>query len=504
MQANFDVLVIGGGGAGYAAAREAADLGKRVAMAEGAKLGGTCLNVGCVPTKALLRSAQVAETVRRAGEFGVQVEGWRPNYSKMVERAHGLIASFTEDNPRESLKQKGITLLEGAVRFTAPHEVVCDGRPYSARAVVIATGSTSVIPPVDGLEDVPYLTSDDALQLKRLPESIIIVGGGIVSCEFASLWAALGAQVTIVSRRLLSNEDADVGDALQQAFEARGIKLARGRAVEVARSGNGVVVQVEGKDKARHRVTAESVLIATGRRPRYDGLDLEAAGLVPGEQGIEVDAGMRTSVPHIWAAGDVVGRHMYTHAGDLAGTVAGWNAAGGSPGRTTDWRIVPRPVYAIPEVAGIGLTERQAQERGIKVEVGTVCYADITRTALSGEEEGFAKVVADRHSGEILGAAIVGAHACELISEVAVAMTGHLTARQLADTLHPYPTLSETVRWAADQAAKCVREQRKEPTSHRGTLDHPQPLGAWPAEGSRDRAAQHAHAMMLAGEVCRR
>ena len=399
MQSDFDVLVIGGGGAGYAAAREAANLGKRVAMVERAKLGGTCLNVGCVPTKALLRSAQVAETVRRAGEFGVQVADWRPDYPQMVARAQALIDSLSDEDPHESLKRQGITLLEGSVRFASPHEIACGSQRVTAQAFVIATGSTSVIPPIDGLEDVPYLTSDEALQLKRLPESVIIVGGGIVSCEFASLWAALGTQVTIVSRRLLSNEDEDVGDALQQAFEARGIQLVQGRAVGVERAGTGLSVQVEDQQKQRQRVTAESVLIATGRRPRYDGLNLEAAGITPGKDGIDVDETMRTRVPHIWAAGDVVGRHMYTHAGDLAGTVAGWNAAGGAPRRTADWRVVPRPVYAIPEVAGIGLTEQQARERGLDVEVGTVCYADITRTALSGEDEGFAKIIAERATG---------------------------------------------------------------------------------------------------------
>ena len=308
---------------GYAAAREAANLGKCVAMVERAKLGGTCLNVGCVPTKALLRSAQVAETVRRAGEFGVQVADWRPDYPQMVARAQALVASLSDEDPHASLQRQGIALLEGAVRFVSPHEIACDGQRVTAQAFVIATGSTSVIPPIDGLEDVPYLTSDEALQLQRLPESVIIVGGGIVSCEFASLWAALGAQVTVVSRRLLSNEDEDVGDAVRQAFEARGIQLARGRAVGVERAGTGVgvSVQVEDQEKQRHHVTAESVLIATGRRPRYDGLNLEAAGITPGEDGIDVDETMRTRVPHIWAAGDVVGRHMYTHAGDLAGTV---------------------------------------------------------------------------------------------------------------------------------------------------------------------------------------
>jgi pyruvate/2-oxoglutarate dehydrogenase complex dihydrolipoamide dehydrogenase (E3) component len=493
LQADFDVLVIGGGGTGYAAAYAAAKLGKHVAMVERAKLGGTCLNVGCVPTKALLRSAQVAETVRRAGDFGVQVEGWRPDYPQMVARARSLIADFAEDDPHESLARKGIALLEGSVSFVSPHETICGGHRSTAQAFVIATGSTSVVPPIPGLQDVPYLTSDAALWLDHLPPSVVIVGGGIVSCEFASLWAALGTEVTIVSRRLLSNEDSDVGDALLTAFEARGIRVVRGRAVRFERARNGIAVSVEGdgEDARRHRVTADSVLIATGRRPRYDDLHLEQAGVTAGDHGIEVDETMRTSTPHIWAAGDVVGCNMYTHAGDLGGTIAGWNAAGGAPERTADWRVVPRPIYAIPEVAAVGMTERDARDRGLDVEVGTVCYADVTRTALSGEAEGFVKIIAERSTGQILGAAIVGAQACELISEVAVAMAGHLTVRQVGDTLHPYPTLSEIVRWAADQAGQAIRKERRPDAGQHASVEHTHPLGTWPTEGSRERSAQH-------------
>lgn len=496
MQADFDVLVIGGGGAGYAAAHAAAKLGKHVAMVERAKPGGTCLNVGCVPTKALLRSAQVAETVRRAGDFGIQVEHWRANYPQMVARARSLIADLSEDDPRESLARKGITLLEGSVSFVSPHEIACGGQRHTAQAFVIATGSTSVVPPIPGLRDVPYLTSDEALWLDHLPESVIIVGGGIVSCEFASLWAALGTEVTIVSRRLLSNEDPDVGDTLLTAFEARGIRIVRGRAVRFERARNGITVDVEGdgdsEGAGRHRVTAESVLIATGRRPRYDDVQLKLAGVTAGDHGIDVDETMRTSAPHVWAAGDVVGRNMYTHAGDLGGTIAGWNAAGGTPERTADWRVVPRPVYAIPEVAAVGTTEQDAQDRGLDVEVGTVCYADVTRTALSGESEGFVKIIAERSTGQILGASIVGAQACELISEVAVAMAGRLTVRQVGDTLHPYPTLSEIVRWAADQAGQAIREDRGPGVGQRASVEHTHPLGTWPTEGSRERSAQHA------------
>ena len=492
MPKSFDVLVIGGGGAGYAAASTAARRGKRVAMAERWKLGGTCLNVGCVPTKALLRSAHVAETIRRAAEFGIDVDGWKPDYPRIIARARSIIDAFSGEGPEASLASQGITLLTGSVKFVSPHEVDCDGERYAAERFVIASGSTSQIPSLPGLDDVPYLTSDQALWLETLPRSAVIIGGGIISCEFASLWAALGAEVTIVSRRLLSGEDPEVGEALRTAFEARGIRFVGGRAVGLERINGRPGARVKTGEDAELTLTADVLLMATGRQPLFHDLNLEAAGVQTGERGIVVDDSMRTSAPHIWAAGDVTGRHMFTHAGDYAAEVAGWNAAGGEPERAVDWRVVPRPVYAIPEVAAIGLVESEARRQGLDIEVASVCYADVTRAVLEGAPEGFAKIIAERSTGQILGASIVGAQACELIGEVAVAMAGRVSAWAVGDTQHPYPTLSEVVRWAADQIGKTSRPDGDQAAGQPVAREHAHPLGFWPTEGSQGRAVEHA------------
>jgi pyruvate/2-oxoglutarate dehydrogenase complex dihydrolipoamide dehydrogenase (E3) component len=376
MAEQFEVLVIGGGGAGYTAASTAARLDKRVAMAERGKLGGTCLHVGCVPSKALLRAAHVAETVRHAAEFGIEVDGWRRQYPRVVGRVRDIVQGFSGAGPRASLARQEITLLEGAVRFLGPHAVDCAGQRYEAERFVIASGSSPLVPALPGLHDVGYLTSNEALWLESLPASVTIVGGSIIGCEFASLWAAFGVEVTIVARGLMPQEDPEVGTALLAAFEARGIRLVRGRVVGLARAAGQRALQVVCADGTETTVMAEAVLMATGRQAQFHDLQLDAAGVRTWERGIAVDATMRTSASHIWAAGDVTGRHMYTHAGDDAAAVAGWNAATGKPERGMDWRVVPRPVYAIPETASIGLLESEARAQGLAVDVARVAYQD--------------------------------------------------------------------------------------------------------------------------------
>ena len=487
----FDILVIGGGGAGYAAASTAARLGKRVAMAERWKLGGTCLNVGCVPTKALIRAAQVAETIRRAGEFGIDVDGWRLDYPRVVGRARRIVQGFSGEGPRESLAGQGITLLEGSIRFVGPNEVDCNGTPYAADRFVICSGSTSLVPEFPGLHQVPYLTSDQALWLEGLPRSVVIVGCSIIGCEFASLWSAFGVEVTMVARRVLPLEDLEVGDALRAAFESRGIRFVPGRVVDLEMADGRPAVRTALLAGGETMLVGDAVLLATGRLPQCHDLNLDAAGVETWERGIAVDLTMQTSVPHIWAAGDVTGRHMYTHAGDYAAEVAGWNAAGGEPKRAVDWRVVPRPVYSIPEAAAIGLTEADARAQGLDVETASVCYKDISRAILQGEEEGFAKIIADRSTGRILGASIVGAQAAELIGEVAVAMAGNVSAWLVGDTQHPYPTLSEVVRWTADQIGKGHRAPSDQAPGITAAVEHLAPLGMWPTEGSRARAEEH-------------
>jgi dihydrolipoamide dehydrogenase len=489
---SFDVVVIGGGGAGYAAASTAARLGRRVAMVERAQLGGTCLNHGCVPTKTLIRAAQVLETIRRAPDFGVEVGGVRLDYARVRGRKEAIIQGFSGEGPLESLARQNITLLRGMARFEDAHHVRVDGTPYQADGFVVCTGSAAQLPDLPGLADVGAITSSEALALEALPRSAVIVGGGIIACEFASLWAAFGVQVTIVGRRLLSNEDDEVGEALADAFVRRGIRIVRGRAEGLERRGDQRVVHLSG-DAGPAEVSADLLLLATGRRAQYDGLKLEAVGVAADERGIVVDDAMRTSAPHVWAAGDVTGRHMYTHSGDYAAEVAGWNAAGGQPERRADFRVVPRPVFSLPEVAAVGLTERQARAAGRDVETARVCYGDISKAVIQGEDEGFCKIVADRGTGDLLGGAIVGAGATDLVGELVVAMAGHVTAYTVGDAIHPFPTLAELVRWTADQIGKHLPPSEQVRRAQAGAT-HPDPLGCWPERGAACRAEEHARA----------
>lgn len=467
--ADFDCIVIGGGGAGYAAASTAAKLGARVAMVERDRLGGTCLNVGCVPTKTLVRSAEVLETVRRAAEFGVEVGDIRLDFRAVKARMRSIIAAMSGEGPEESLREQSIELLRGNAAFIDAQALRVGERVYRAEQFVIATGSAPVIPPIPGLDAVTCLTSDDLLERDDLPASMLVVGGGIVGCEFASIYKAFGTNVAIVGSNLLSNEDEDVGEELARAFTERGIEVLTGsKATALRREVNSTLVSIEYGDERTEERPAEVVLLAVGRRPRLDGLNVEAAGVTLSEQGgVEVGADMATSVPHIWAAGDVTGMHMYTHAGDYMGEVAGWNAAGGTPKREARLAVVPRPVYSAPEVAAIGLTEREANELPCGIEVAKVRFGDVSRAVINGETGGWCKIIAESHTGRILGAAIVGPGANELIGEVAVAMDGGVSAWVLGDTLHPYPTVSEIVRWTADQIGK---------TSHAEDPDIRRPL----------------------------
>ncbi|MBI3977911.1 MAG: NAD(P)/FAD-dependent oxidoreductase [Chloroflexi bacterium] len=451
---HFDVIVIGGGGAGYAAASTAARLGRTVAMVERWKLGGTCLNVGCVPTKTLLRAAEVAEMIRQAGELGIIVGEVSIDFAAVMARKDRIIKGFSGEGPIESLRRQGIELLADSASFIDPRTLEIGGARYTAGQLVIATGSETQVPDLPGVGRVPFLTSDGALELRERPDSLVIVGSNIIGCELASFFRAMGTAVALVGRRPAAREDPDVGEALAAAFERRGIRVVRGRAraLEMVGGQPGVAVELEGG--GTERVAGAHLLLAAGRRPRFADLHVERAGVVASPAGIPVGAAMQTNVPHIWAAGDVTGKHMYTHSGDYAAEIAGWNAAHGRPVKMVDFRVVPRPIYSIPEVAAVGMREDEARRQGLDVEVRVVRYDEVTRPIITGQTEGFVKTIADRATGQILGAAIVGAHANDLIGEILVAMAGNVSAWTVGDTLHPYPTFSEVVRWSADQVGK--------------------------------------------------
>ncbi|MHB8618485.1 MAG: dihydrolipoyl dehydrogenase family protein [Chloroflexota bacterium] len=454
MASEFDVIVIGGGGAGYAAASTAARHGARVAMVEDWKLGGTCLNVGCVPTKALLRSAYVYELVKRAAEFGIDTGPARLDFARVMRRKADIIAGFSGEGPEESLRAQGITWLRRHAQFVDSHTLSVGDRSYTSERFIVASGSRADVPDLPGLDAVDYVTSDGALELAELPRSIVIVGTGTVACEFASMFRSFGSEVSVVGRGPLPKEDADLTASLAEGFERRGIRIVNGRAQAVSRDGRlaRVVARPERGDVVE--AAGEVLMLATGRRARTHDLALPAAGVATWEKGIKVDQWMRTSAGNIWACGDVTGQHMYTHAGDYAAEVAGWNATHEADPRSVDWRVIPRPVFSFPEFAAVGLTEDQARAQAGAIEVTKVRFNEVTKPIIDGETEGFVKVIARADDGRILGAGIVGEEATSLISELVVAMAGNVSAWTLGDAIHPYPTLPEIVRWTADQVGK--------------------------------------------------
>jgi dihydrolipoamide dehydrogenase len=451
---DFDVMVVGGGGAGYAAASTAANHGAKVAMIEDWKLGGTCLNVGCVPSKTLLRSAYVWDLIKRAGEFGIDVGEAKPNFAAIMQRKDDVIRGFSGEGPEESLRKQNITWLKEHAHFVDRHTMHVGERDWTSDRFVICSGSKTFIPPLEGLDSVEYITSDGAFQLAELPKSIVIVGGGVIGCEFASFFNSMGSEVTIVGRRLLPREDVDLTDSLAAAFKKRGIRIVTGRASAVGRDGKRKWVTA-----GENRAEGEVLMLAPGRVANIADLHLELANVQVSDQGVIVDEHMRTSASNVWAAGDCIGMHMYTHSGDYGAEIAGWNVVHDRARHTVDWRVIPRPVFSFPEFAAVGLTEEQAREGKDEIEVKTVRFDEVTKPIIDRETDGFVKVIARVSDGQILGAGIVGTEATSLISELVVAMAGKVSAWTVGDAIHPYPTLPEMVRWTADQIGK---EREKE------------------------------------------
>ena len=449
----FDLIVIGAGAAGSTVAFDAVRQGHAVAMIEESKVGGTCLNVGCDPTKTMVRSAEVLHLARTASRFGIAVERAEVDWGALRARIDGVIDTIRGGDGDQNIRDAGIHLFKHHATFLSEHEVVVDGHVLMGDRILIATGATMRPPTIDGIDDVGYITNVEAVALDRLPVSMAIVGGGPIAVEFAQIFARFGVEVTIVSSKehLLPKEEPELADALQTVLEGEGIRVINGARVTAARRlADRKELRWSGGDDT-DRVVVEEVLLATGRVPNVARLGLDAAGVRHSERGIEVDAMMRTSVPHIFAVGDVTGIYPYTHAADYQARIALHNAfALGNPIRA-DYRVVPWTTFTDPELARVGLTENEAIAGGYAVVSATVPFADISRAIVSDERFGCVKLVVDRASHQILGGHILGARAGELIAEVALAMRHRLPVSAISDTIHSYPTMSEGVFWTAYQ-----------------------------------------------------
>ncbi len=453
--ANFDVIVIGGGPAGYVCAIRCAQLGLATAVVERDKLGGVCVNIGCIPTKALLHSAYILNTVKHgAKDLGVDTGEVKGNYGVAMRRSRKV----SEQNSRgvESLMKKHkITVLKGEGVLQAGKKVRVGGEAHTAgKAVMIATGSRTKGIPQIGLEldGGTVISSDEALFLEQTPRSIAIVGAGAVGCEFADIFNAFGSQVTLIEAlpRILPIEDAEASDALAKAYRKRGITMHPGAKVTKATvTKEKAVLEVEVGGKAI-AVEAEKVLMATGRAVNTEKLGLEEAGVQLTESGfVKVDpVTLETTAPGVYCIGDVAGPPMLAHKGSREGTHVAELIAGHQP-RPIDYRNVPSVTYCHPEVASVGLTEEDAKAKGLDIKVGRFPFSANGRARTAGETDGFVKIVRDAKYGEIIGAHIVGSHASELIHELVVAKTNEYTVEEVDLAIHAHPTLSEAIAEAA-------------------------------------------------------
>ncbi|MEW6660837.1 MAG: dihydrolipoyl dehydrogenase [Bacillota bacterium] len=449
------ILVIGGGVGGYVAAVKAAQLGAQVTLVEQDRLGGTCLNRGCIPTKALLKSAELVDSLGKAASMGVMVDGFKIDFSRMIARKNQVVTRLVK-GVEYLMSTNKINVIKGKARFTADKrvEVTCaDGQVQTLEPVkiIIASGSEPARLPVPGADGCRVITSDEALDLKEVPSSLLIIGGGAIGVEFASIFSTLGSKVTLVEMmpRLLPAMDEEVVGVLEKNLMKKGVKCITGArilSISDGESQDEKVVQLS-KDGQEQSITASLVLVAAGRKPYTQGLGLENTSIKIDKGKILVNGKMETNTPGVYAVGDVTGGILLAHVAAAQGIVAAVNAMGSC--QEVDLRFVPGCIYTSPEVAGVGLTEKEAKEQGRKVKVGKFPYSANGKAIAMGENEGMVKLVCDEQFGEILGAHIVGPRATDLIAELTLAMQAELTAEEIAHTIHAHPTLAEAIMEAA-------------------------------------------------------
>lgn len=448
MSQRYDLVVIGAGSAGLSAVSFALRLGMRVALVERDRVGGDCTWTGCVPSKALVHAAAVAHTVRHAREFGVPVTGSHVDFPAVMAGVRAAIERVYAHETPAVLRAHGADVLHGEARFLNSHVLSVDGVRLTARRFVIATGADPVRPNISGLGVVPYLTYQNLFALTDLPRTLLVVGGGSIGVEMSQALQRLGAQVTLLHRgeRILPVADAEASSVLHSALQREGVDVrTRSPVEEVTAAGGAVRAIVRGQP-----VEGDALLVATGRRPRLRGLDLERAGVGASERGVEVDETLRTSARHIYAAGDVTGSYQYTHYAGWQGFLAARNAL--LPGTMRAARnSVPWAVFTDPEIAQAGLTEEQAREGGEKIRVYRRPAERIDRAQTLGETEGFLKLIV-RPDGTLLGAVVVGGAASEVANELAVALEQGLKLSQLARSIHIYPTYGIAIQQAASEA----------------------------------------------------
>lgn len=452
--AMYNLVVIGAGTAGLVTAAGAAGLGAKVALVERDLMGGDCLNVGCVPSKGVISAARIAATVKQAVEFGIHVpDGVCIDFPAVMERLRRLRAGIAHNDSAERFRSLGVDVFLGDAKFTGPETVEVHGQSLRFRKAVIATGARAHHPEVPGLADVGFLTNESVFTLTELPRRFAVLGGGPIGCELAQSFARLGAEVTLLERssQILSKEDRDAADVVQAALQHDGLRILTNTHLQrVERTPTGKLLHIEQAGQSL-AIEVDAILVGAGRVPNVDGLNLETVGVAYDlRHGVQVNDRLQTTNPRIFAAGDVCSPFKFTHAADFMARIVIQNALFHGRAKASSL-IIPWCTYTSPEVAHVGITEKDATEKGIAIQTLRQDFTHIDRAILQGETAGFVKVHLQAGTDKILGATIVAEHAGEMIGELTLAMKAGIGLKTIGSTIHPYPTVAEAIRKLGDQ-----------------------------------------------------
>ncbi len=446
----FDLVVIGGG-SGLALSSAASELGLKVALVEEGPLGGTCLNRGCIPSKMIIHAADVVETIKRAPLFGIHPAGYRVDFKRVIERATSLVDEEARGIEEAVLEDKNITLFKARGRFVGERTLDVDGKKIKGEKIVIAAGTRPSVPSIPGLSSVPFITSDQALRLKKQPASMTIVGGGYIAAELAHFFGALGTKITIIQRDplLVPNEDKDIATAFTRVFSSKYVVFTAHTTTEVMKKNDKIIAlaqpKVEGKQQ---KIESEQLLIAVGRVPNSDVLDVAKAGIQVNTFGyIITNERLETTAKNVWAFGDIAGKYLFKHSANLEADYAVLNVLH-QKRQSVDYTAMPHAIFTSPQIAGVGERQQDLDARKADYVVGRHNYIKTGMGAALEDTEGFVKVYADRKTRKILGCHIMGSDAASLIHEVIVAMKMGGTVNDVLNTVHIHPALPEVVQRA--------------------------------------------------------